>query len=407
LDERAVALPSSDVAINSDDRDLKLFFVVDNLGAGGVERSTIELVSYLKRAGLSVRLIALERLDRYEITRDDTSCDVMYLHASHPVARCLELRRIIRAERPDIIHSALFRSDMTARFAAIGSSTTVVSSLVNMSYEPERFHDAGVIRWRRETRRMMELITGRLLTDHFHAVSFAVKRSAMSHLHLPGDRITVIERGRDEEQWTHPTSMHTKRVRARLDLPPEALVLLSVGRQDPQKGQANLLRAFETVASARDDTFLLIAGRPGRSSETLQHILGSMRFAERVRILGHRRDVADLLAVADVFVLPSIYEGLPGSVIEALALGVPCVVSDIPPLREVVEDGKTGILVRPNDVSALAAGIAEILEDDQLRGALQGRCRAAFEERFSLTQTATRMIAFYEEAITEPRATRA
>ena len=111
---------------------------------------------------------------------------------------------------------------------------------------------------------------------------------------------------------------------------------------------------------------------------------------------GHRDDAPEILAAADVFVFPSLYEGLGGSLIEAMALGLPIVASDLPAIREVVEPDRNAVLVPPGSPSELASAVEPLLGDEPRRKAMGARSRQIFEERFTLERSASRMIELFE-----------
>src|SRR5262249_47514078 len=147
--------------------------------------------------------------------------------------------------------------------------------------------------------------------------------------------------------------------RRALGLPPDAPVVVNVGRVDPQKGQVDLVDAFAAVRAHRRDAVLLVAGRPGGASGAVAASIAAHALDGHVRRLGHRDDVPELLAAADVFALSSLYEGTAGAVIEALALGVPIVTSDLPTLREVA--GNAALYAPVHDPGAVAAAIVRLL----------------------------------------------
>jgi glycosyltransferase involved in cell wall biosynthesis len=111
------------------------------------------------------------------------------------------------------------------------------------------------------------------------------------------------------------------------------------------------------------------------------------RTAERVQLLAHRPDVAEVLAAADMFVFPSLFEGMPGAVIEAMASGLPIAASDIEPVREVVDIGANAMLVAPLDTSALAAVVRSLLDDRSRMHDIGRRSREIFEERFTIERS--------------------
>jgi glycosyltransferase involved in cell wall biosynthesis len=121
-------------------------------------------------------------------------------------------------------------------------------------------------------------------------------------------------------------------------------------------------------------------------------------------LLGHRDDIPEILAAADLFVFPSLYEGLPGAVMEAMALGLPVVASDIAPIQEVVEQGRNALLVPPESSASLATAIERLLGDTQTAAAFGQRSRAIFEERFTLDQCMARRVALYYAILSPSRA---
>jgi glycosyltransferase involved in cell wall biosynthesis len=123
--------------------------------------------------------------------------------------------------------------------------------------------------------------------------------------------------------------------------------------------------------------------------------MDELDLARTVRFLGHREDVPEILAAADAFVFPSLFEGLPGAVIEAMALGLPVVASAIAPLREVIEPGENGLLVPAGSVESLADAVGPLLEDPARREALGRRGRELYEERWTLETSVPRMAELY------------
>ena len=151
------------------------------------------------------------------------------------------------------------------------------------------------------------------------------------------DKIAVILPGRDADRLGQTTPERRKRARARLGLRDDQYVLVNIGRQDYQKAQRYLLEALASVVRDHRNIVLLVAGRAGDASADLRDLIHDRKLERHVRLLGHRDDVPDVLAASDLFVFPSLYEGLPGAVIEAMALGLPIVASDIEPVRELVD----------------------------------------------------------------------
>lgn len=373
---------------------MRILFVINSLAPGGAERSLVELLPRLHDRGIEPIVCCFYRRDvGYEDEVEAGGHDLRLLDAGSLPGRIRELRRMIDRNRPALVHTTLFDADIVGRLAARGSGVPVMTTLANTTYEPERIAGDPNLRSTRVTAvRVVDGFTARHMTDHFHAVSRAVKDSAVSTLDIEPDRVTVVHRGRDPERLGRRTSARREAARSGLGIGPDVELILTVGRQEPQKGQTGLVEAFARIADRRPLALLAIAGRPGNAGDELEEAIRRTGLTERVRLLGHRNDVPDLMCAADLFVFPSLWEGLGGALIEALALEVPIIASDIPPLREVVVGGENGLLVPPGDQAALAEAMAQVLEDPDLATRLVSGNRRRFEEMFDLDATSAQMI---------------
>jgi glycosyltransferase involved in cell wall biosynthesis len=372
---------------------MRMLCVIDGLGFGGAERSLAELLPGLRAAGIDPTVACLRR--RPGGVEDDVLAlgyDVRFLPA-RPLARVQALRHLIRATGATLVQTTLAAATLTGRFAAAGTGVPVLTSLVNQSYTPERMSDPHVRATALRALRTIDGITARHLTAHFHAITEAVKTWAVATLRVRAERITVIERGRDPERLGEPGTERRERVRRHLGLAPDAPVLVAVGRQEFQKGHRFLLEAMPYIRSAHPSAVLLLAGRPGEETLHLERLASRPEIAGAVRFLGHRDDLPDVLAASDLFAFPSLWEGLGGSVIEAMALGVPVVASDLPPVREVVEGDRCAVLVPPRDPATFGSAAAALLGDQERSRRLGAQGREIFLRRFTLERSTERMVA--------------
>lgn len=373
---------------------LPVLFVIDALWVGGSERSLVEMLPRLEQEGLDGKVVVLRR--RREGVEGELPPDrIRVLAARSFSGRVRKLRRVLREERPAVVHSSLFLANLVTRFAAVGLPVKVVNSLVSTPYDAARRADPRVSGWRLRLVQLLDAVTGRLLVDRFHAVSHAAAAAAVRDQAIPGHRITVVPRGRDPERLGTPGPGRRRRVRDLLGLPAGVPVVVSVGRQDYPKGQDDLLEAVARLTGDYPDLILLVAGRSGSLTAALEHRAATSELAGRIRFLGHRDDVPDLLAAADVFAFPSRFEGYPGAVLEAMALGLPVVASDIPPVREIVQPEVTGLLVPPRNPQALAEALHRLLQDRTGAARLGERGRRRFLERHTLDSSIPPMARFY------------
>lgn len=373
-------------------------FLINSLIPGGAERSLVELLPPLEERGVHPIILVLnDREIGFQQEVIDKGHDLRFIRSRNLAGRVREVRALLRREKPSLLHTALFDADIVGRLAAVATGVPVISTLANTTYDERRVaHDENLSKAKLAAVKALDGFTARHLTDHFHAVSEAVKASAVASLRLDPAKVTVVRRGRDPERLGRRTPDRRARVRGELGME-ESEVVLTVGRHEYQKGQVFLIEAFARLAAKRPDAILVIAGRDGNATADLRSRAQELGVSDRVAFLGHRGDVADLMAAADVFVFPSLWEGLGGVLIEALALELPIITSDLPATREVIgDDGTSGIVVPPGDADALALELEGVLSDADHAAALSSGTRRRFEGNFLLEDRSSEMMDLLE-----------
>jgi glycosyltransferase involved in cell wall biosynthesis len=276
------------------------------------------------------------------------------------------LLALLRAERPDMVHGHMPISGFLARLAARAAGVPRVAYTCHGFL----FNQPGPF-WRRAASLAMEWIAGRV-TDTYLTVSTEeavdARRLGISR------RATPIGNGRDPACF-HPDPAARARLRAGLGVAPDRVVVAVVSRLVRHKGHPELLAAMREV-----DAELWVVGNRLDSDhgEALESYFANAGLGGRLRLLGYREDIPAILAAADIFALPSHFEGLPMSVIEAMLTGLPVVATDIRGPREQVVPGETGLLVPPARVPELAAALQTLAADAGLRARMgaAGRARA-------------------------------
>lgn len=296
-----------------------------------------------------------------------------------PMARSLDpraqlhaftaLRRILRAERFDLVHGHMPISGLLARVAARSLGVPRVAYTCHGFL----FNQPGPL-WRRGLSLGLEWLGGRL-TDTFLTVSEAEAADAR-RLHIHRDA-TPVANGRDPAIF-HPDPATRSEVRAEMGVADGEVVALAAARLVRHKGWPELLEA----AAAVPGLHLWCVGPrlPTDHGESMEPHFARAQAAmgPRLRRLGYRHDVAHLLRAADLFCLPSFFEGLPMSLIEAMLTGLPVVATDIRGSRELVVANETGLLVPPGEVPPLRLALDRLAGDPALRARLgeAGRQRA-------------------------------
>jgi glycosyltransferase involved in cell wall biosynthesis len=211
---------------------------------------------------------------------------------------------------------------------------------------------------------------------------------------FPCDRIEVIPNGVELEDFEPTLTRETARRAA--GLPLDARLIVSIARFHPVKDHATLLRAFAFLASRHATARLVLAGEgPLRSS--LESLAAELGVTDRVDFLGVRSDVPALLRASDVFCLTSLSEAASLTVLEAMAAGVPIVLTDVGGNSELVRDGVEGLLVPRGDPAAVAAALNKVLSDDRLAVRLAEAAAARVRERYPLSATIGRYFELYSE----------
>jgi glycosyltransferase involved in cell wall biosynthesis len=295
---------------------------------------------------------------------------------SYVLRRALDpacMRQIIdmlRSHRIQVAHSHEFGMGVYGAFAARRAGARHIITMHGGRYYAEQGRRRSALRW--AARRSGALV----------AVSEATADDLRATLRLPAEDVKVVHNG-----IPFRAGARTK-VRDELGLSEGELLLVAVGNLYPVKGHAVLLRALAALrrsgAVADVPWRLALAGR-GEEEPKLRALARDEGIADQVTLLGYREDVPDILAAADLFVMPSLSEGLPLALVEAMAAGLPVVVSEVGGVPEVAEAGKEAILVSPGDPAPLAEALARLMGDADTRAAMGAAARERAHRDFSVS----------------------
>ena len=359
---------------------LKILHVLFTLQTGGAEYVALNLLERLDGHRYDRHVVSLtgegDLADAFR--RQGVQVHMLHKRSGLDPMLALRLLRLCRRLRPDIVHTHNATPWLYAVLAAKGSG----ASLYHTEHSNLFPHQRRLMRAERWLARWTDVI----ISD-----SEKVKRHLVERQGLPGRKITTILNGIDTERFSRPVDVAG--VRRALGLNGSGPVIGTVGRLAEVKDHATLLEAFRRILEAMPQALLLIVG-DGPLRAELEASARRLGIAGRVTFLGRRADVSQLLRAFDIFVLSSISEGLPLSVPEAMAAGVPVVATDVGALREVVSDPAFGVLVPPKSPERLAEAVLALLRDETRRGVISRAAR----ERVQATFDVTRMVHDYETA---------
>ena len=380
--------------------------VIETLGPGGAER---------------LLYTNLKHLDPQRITN---TVITVYPHATHWVEPIRELgipvvnlncrgprdipkginrlRNWLRANRPDLIHSHLWAANIISRLAGRLTGVPVVSSVHNPDHEPQAWADgADVNLIKRHTAKALDRWTATLGSKKMIAVSDYVRKSAARDLHFSLDSIELVYNPFDVDLIKTPGGKSRAGLLRDLNLPPDSLILLNVARVSPQKGLIYALRALPDIVRQHTHVHLISVGSTSDSRWTaqLKSEAETLGVADRFHMIGARPNVVDFLRACDIFIFPSLYEGLGIALIEAMAAGCVCVASDTGPIQEVVQHGIDGILVPPGRPDDLARAVNELLSDPARRAELSAAAKQTAMRKFQPAESAERLMSIYKSLL--------
>ncbi|MGZ4727913.1 MAG: glycosyltransferase family 4 protein, partial [Acidimicrobiales bacterium] len=312
-------------------------------------------------------------------------------------AVALEVRRLVRSRRPDLVHTTLFDADLVGRVGGRLGGAPVVSSLVNVAYGPEQRANPALRAWKLELARSADSGTARLVR-RFHALSTHVAEVMGPRLGIRSDHIDVVPRGRDAARLGRPGPEQRASARRSLGVDDDTRLVVAAAHHEYQKGLDVLVRAWPAIRRAEPGARLLIGGRRGNQTDLLERLVAEQGPEAGIELIGPRDDVPDLLCAADAFVVPSRWEGLGSILVEAMALGAPVVASAVGPVPDLA--GPWARLVPPDDPTALADAVVATLR--QAPAEADRRALVAsqqFEQGFTLEVVADAMVAFYDRAL--------
>jgi sugar transferase (PEP-CTERM/EpsH1 system associated) len=241
----------------------------------------------------------------------------------------------------------------------------------------------------------------RPLVSRYVTVSEDLRSWLQETIHVSTEKIVRIYNGVDQ-------TLFTPRLDQRSDiapsgfLPDDALVIGTVGRLAEVKDQATLIRAFKLILERRSSPkirFRLIIAGDGPLRRKLEELVSELGMGDVVWMAGNRDDIPDILKLLDIFVLPSLGEGISNTVLEAMATALPVVATRVGGNPELVEDGVNGYLVVPDDAESLAKAINQLMDNEELRDSMGRAGLKKVREQFHWDSTVENYLALYDQML--------
>jgi sugar transferase (PEP-CTERM/EpsH1 system associated) len=370
--------------------------VIYRLDVGGLENGLVNIINRIPAERYRHVIISLTDVSefRQRITRDDVSCIALHKRPGNDIGMLWKLWRIFRQLRPAIVHSR----NLAALEAQLPAWLAGVPCRLHGEHGRDVFDLDGTSRKYRWVRRLYRPLVHRYVPLSQELGDYLVKQVGVRE-----SKLRPICNGVDASRF-----IPDERVRREAVLPEgfadqDSLLIGSVGRLEPVKDQLTLVRAFSELCRLRpDDSRLrLVLIGDGSLRGRLEELVAQERIQERVWLAGTREDVPRLLAGLDVFVLPSLAEGISNTILEAMACGLPVVATRVGGNEELVREAETGFLVPRADPQAMAAALLKYVDNEAMRAAHGATARSRAEDTFSIARMASRYLEVYDELYRE------
>ncbi len=364
---------------------LRILHIVNSLQVGGLENGVVNLVSRLDARNFENCICCINASGPME-KRITGQVEIHSLGkgTGRDYLLPLKIARVVKRVRPDIVHTRNWAAIDGVVAARLGG----VRRIIHGEHGREASDPQGSNLLRQKARKVLNPFISKFIT-----VSADLRRWLIEVVGVQADKVTQIINGVDIERFRHAGDTVSKKMKMGLD--PDSFVIGTVGRIDPVKDIKTLIKAFSHFSVNADNKRklkLLIIGS-GSEEAKLKAFAAEKKMTGSINFLGERSDIAELMQAMDVFVLSSIAEGISNTILEAMASGLPVVATKAGGNEELVDDGKTGLVVPISDDRALAGALLQYLihpEKGREHGE-NGRAKAV--ERFSLTS----MVESYEK----------
>lgn len=370
---------------NGSGRPIRVLVTLSSLQVGGAERNVVSLLPHLRREGIDVSLCTLSaRFDSYlaSIVQAENMprLDLGARRLLDPVAFTRFLS-VVREKSIDIIHAEDQYATIFGALAARLTKARLICTRHNVVEEEGKL---------RESIRNRLQIRAANTSVRCIAVSDAVAEAYHELSGMPRDRIVTIYNGIDLSPFEAPPTR--KQTRSDLGWAEDEQIIIFVAVVRADKGHDILFRAYPEIRASIPKTRLVLVGDGPHLAIRRRE---AQEFGDHVQFLGHRDDVPNLLAAADLFVSPSRNEGLPTVLIEAGAAGLPVVATDVGGTREIVENDVTGFIVPPESPESLARAVIDALNGLPMKKRLGDAAVRRIQNNFTLRMQAERTARLY------------
>lgn len=365
----------------------RVLLLITELNVGGAERIVEQLATRLSRDRYALQVACL--YDPHPVGVDIRAAGIsvvdLEMRNKADLRAPLRLLRLLRHQEIQILHAHLFHANLLgATVGKLAGVPAIIATRHNVNIGGS--HREQVYRWSSR------------LCDAVVAISAEVQRVQLQRSRTPSSRVTLIPNGVQVDTFVDADQRAVDALADEWHIAPHTPVIGTLARLHEQKGHVYLLDAVARLRRELPTIKVLVVG-DGALRRPLEAQSQDLGLSDAVIFTGTRREVPEILALLDVFVLPSLWEGLPIALLEAMAAGLPVVATPVGGVPEVVVDGATGLLVPPRDPEALANAILALLRQPDLRCRMGSAGQARVRERFSIERMIRDTDALYQRLL--------
>lgn len=334
----------------------KILHMIGGGEIGGAEELVLTLIKLTDPSRYEVHLICLCQGPFADLVRKEGfPTSVIPMRNKMDLSKIGAVRRYIREQQIDLVHTHGVRANLIGRPAAKHEGIPVVTTFHSMlRYDYDRAWKASLARFL--------TMRGNHYTDRFIAISHAIKEDLLD-MQIPADKIQVIHSGLDVSKFS--SEQNPDKIREQFGLASDRLTFTMVARLHPVKGHRYFLQAARQIMDAGIKAQFLLIGE-GIDRPELEAQVKELGLDSVVHMPGYYRQVEDVYGITDILCVPSLMEGLGLVILEGMYFGVPVIASRVGGIPELIEDGKSGILIPPADAGALFAAMHQLAVDKQM-----------------------------------------
>lgn len=351
---------------------LNVLHIFSTLPVGGAEMLMLNIVKNIDRGVFDITICCLgekgvigEQIEVLGVEVISLKCKKI---GGFNLSLILRLRDFIKERGFDIVHTHMYHANLYGRIAAWVVDVPVIFSSVHNIYRKRKLH-----------RMLINYLLSKI-TDRIFVATPAVFEDVRRYDRVSAEKIEVLPYGIDTDSFTKKYDRNI--IRENLGLSPEDYVIGNVARLEEAKGQRYLIEAIRILQDRGIKTKCLIIGS-GSLEKELKELTINNKLDDTVIFPGTRQDLPEIFSVMDVFVFPSLWEGLPLALLSAMAAGVPVIATHAGGIKDVLVDNRNGIVVPQSDPSAIAEAVKRLMSDEKLRKSLTEEAKKNIEEYYS------------------------